>query len=104
MASPEVRDVDPAAAQDLIAAGWRVLDVRTDAEWDDGHIAGSQHVPMDRVVAEIGDHLDHPLLVVCASGGRSTRVTQYLVLQGLEAVNLDGGLLAWEAAGLPVER
>ena len=104
MASLEVKDVDPVQAKELMAAGWRVVDVRTDAEWAEGHIAGSQHVPMNQVVEEIGDHLDHPLLVVCASGGRSTRVAQYLTLQGLEAANLDGGLIAWEAAGLPIER
>ena len=99
-----VKDVDPGRAKELMESGWRVLDVRTDAEWAEGHIAGSQHVPMTQVVEDIGDHLDHPVLVVCASGGRSTRVAQYLALQGLEAANLDGGLLAWEAAGLPVER
>jgi rhodanese-related sulfurtransferase len=99
-----VQDVDPQQAKNLIDAGWRVLDVRTDAEWAEGHIAGSQHVPMNQVVEEIGDHLDHPVVVVCAMGGRSSRVAQYLALQGLEAANLEGGLFAWEAAGLPVER
>jgi rhodanese-related sulfurtransferase len=98
-----VKNVDPGEAKALIDSGWRVLDVRTDPEWAEGHIAGSQHVPMNQVVEEIGDHLDHPVVVVCAAGGRSSRVAQYLVLQGLEAVNLDGGLFAWEAAGLPVE-
>ncbi len=98
------KDVDPGEARALMDAGWRVLDVRTDPEWADGHIAGSQHVEMNQVVEQIGDHLDHPVIVVCASGGRSARVAQYLTLQGLEAVNLEGGLFAWEAAGLPVER
>ena len=104
MASQTVRDVDPGEAKKLIDDGWRVLDVRTDAEWAEGHITGSQHVPMNQVVEQVGDHLDHPVVVVCASGGRSTRVAQYLLLQGLEAVNLDGGLHAWDAAGLPLER
>ncbi|HEY0240997.1 MAG TPA: rhodanese-like domain-containing protein [Friedmanniella sp.] len=98
-----VKDVDPGGAKALMEAGWRVVDVRTDAEWAEGHIAGSQHVPMNQVVEDIGDHLDHPLLVVCASGGRSSRVADYLALQGLEAANLVGGLHAWEAAGLPIE-
>jgi rhodanese-related sulfurtransferase len=80
------------------------VDVRTDAEWADGHIAGSLHVPMTEVVEELGGHQEHPLLVVCASGVRSSRVAQYLALQGLETANLEGGLHAWEAAGLPLER
>jgi rhodanese-related sulfurtransferase len=100
----QVKDVDPTEARALIDAGWRVIDVRTDAEWADGHLAGSHHVPMDQVVEEIGAHLDHPLLVVCASGGRSARVAQYLAAQGAETANLDGGLHGWEAAGLPLER
>ena len=75
--------------------------MRTDAEWAEGHVAGSHHVPMDQVVEEIGGHLEHPLLVVCASGGRSSRVAQYLAAQGVETANLDGGLHAWEDAGLP---
>jgi rhodanese-related sulfurtransferase len=103
MASETVRDVEPGEAQQLIDQGWRLIDVRTDAEWGQGHIAGAHHVPMDQVVEEIGAHVEHPLLVVCASGGRSYRVAQYLVAQGFEAANLDGGLHAWEAAGLPVE-
>ena len=104
MASHEVQDVDPKQARQLIDAGWRVIDVRTDAEWADGHLAGSHHVPMDQVVEEIGGHLEHPLLVVCASGGRSARVAQYLAAQGVETANLEGGLHAWEDAGLPLER
>ena len=98
-----VKDVDPGQAKGLMDAGWRVLDVRTDEEWAEGHIAGSLHVPMNQVVEEIGDHLEQPILVVCASGGRSSRVAQYLALQGVETANLDGGLHAWEDAGLPVE-
>lgn len=104
MANHEVQDVDPTQARQLIEAGWRVIDVRTDAEWAEGHLTGSYHVPMNQVVEEIGGHVDHPLLVVCASGGRSLRVAQYLAAQGVETANLDGGLHAWEAAGLPVER
>jgi rhodanese-related sulfurtransferase len=99
-----VKDVDPGQAKELMDAGWRVIDVRTDAEWAEGHVAGSHHVPMDQVVEEIGGHLEHPLLVVCASGGRSARVAQYLSAQGVETANLDGGLHSWEAAGLPLER
>ena len=100
----EVKDVDPVEGKALMEAGWTVLDVRTDAEWAEGHVAGAVHLPMDQVVEEIGGHVEHPLLVVCASGGRSYRVAQYLALQGFEVANLDGGLHAWADAGLPLER
>lgn len=39
---------------------------------------------------------------MCRVGGRSAQVTQYLVAQGLDAVNVDGGMLAWDAAGRPM--
>ena len=70
----DVKDVDPLEGKALIKAGWKVLDVRTDAEWAAGHVAGSVHLPMDQVVEAVGGHVDRPLLVVCASGGRSYRV------------------------------
>ena len=42
--------------------------------------------------------------MLCHSGGRSARVTQFLEQQGYDAVNVDGGILEWEAQGLPVIR
>jgi rhodanese-related sulfurtransferase len=45
------------------------------------------------------------VLVICHSGGRSARATQWLnEAAGFEATNLDGGIVAWQGAGLPVER
>ena len=45
-----------------------------------------------------------PTLVVTEDGTKGARVAQYLKNQGIEVANLVGGLFAWEAAGLPVER
>ena len=45
---------------------------------------------------------DVPLVVVCKVGGRSAQVTAWLNRQGYEAVNLAGGMLAWEGAGRPM--
>jgi rhodanese-related sulfurtransferase len=91
------RDVDA-----LVAQGWCLLDVRTDEEWASGRIPGSLHIPMDQVVArleEVGDRV----LCVCAVGGRSARVTQYLKAQGREAVNVEGGVHGWASGGGPIE-
>jgi rhodanese-related sulfurtransferase len=59
-------------------------------------------------MGEIASRLDElpegTIYVLCHSGGRSARVTQFLEQQGYDAVNIDGGITAWEAAGLPVER
>lgn len=80
-----------------------VIDVRETIEWQHGRLEGSRLLPM----SELGQRLDEiptdqKLLVVCKVGGRSARVVQYLVQQGVDAVNLDGGLVKWEAAGRPL--
>lgn len=84
-----------------------LVDVREDDEWVAGHAAGALHVPMSDFAARSGEVSAKaaeggPVYVVCRSGGRSARVTQYLVQQGLDAVNVDGGMLDWEAAGRPL--
>jgi rhodanese-related sulfurtransferase len=97
-----------------------VLDVREPEEWDAGHLQGSVHVPMHAVPAWLdarsaqsdraraGDRSsaggaggsndggsDRRVVVVCRSGHRSAHVTAWLCEQGVDASNLDGGLLAW---------
>ena len=79
-----------------------LLDVREQDEWDAGHVEGALHIPMGQVVARIGELPDGPLYVMCRVGGRSAQVVQYLVAQGHEALNIDGGMYAWEAAGRPM--
>jgi rhodanese-related sulfurtransferase len=100
----EIVEAEPLHAQKLIEDGWYVLDVRTDAEWAEGRVPGSKHVPLADVVAGVGTRVIEPVLVVTEDGVKGRRVTQYLAHQGIEAANLVGGFFAWELAGLPVER
>ncbi|WMX46123.1 rhodanese-like domain-containing protein [Streptomyces roseicoloratus] len=84
-----------------------VLDVREDDEWAAGHVEGALHVPMSDFVARFGEVTEavadgRRAFVVCRVGGRSAQVTQYLVRQGIDAVNVDGGMLAWDGAGRPM--
>ncbi len=80
-----------------------VLDVREPEEWTAGHIEGSQHIPMSEFVQRMHEiPADRDLVVVCAVGGRSARVTAFLNQRGFHASNLCGGLHAWAAAGLPL--
>ncbi|MFH8794046.1 rhodanese-like domain-containing protein [Streptomyces sp. NPDC017941] len=84
-----------------------LLDVREDDEWQAGHAAGALHIPMSDFVARFGELTeaapqDARVNVICRSGGRSAQVTMYLAQQGIDAVNVDGGMQAWEAAGRPV--
>ena len=99
----------PTVEADAVPAEAVLLDVREPDEWAAGHIAGAVHVPMmelpQRLNYEPGPLTpDNPIVVVCKVGGRSAQVTAWLRHHGYDAVNLAGGLLAWEAAGRPLER
>ncbi|MFT4286388.1 rhodanese-like domain-containing protein [Nocardioides sp.] len=84
---------------DPLPAGLSVLDVREDVEWAYGHIAGATHIPLGELPARLDEVPVGQLLVVCKVGGRSAQATMWLSGQGYEVVNLDGGMLDWEAAG-----
>ncbi|OON73290.1 rhodanese-like domain-containing protein [Streptomyces tsukubensis] len=84
-----------------------LLDVREDDEWQAGHAEGALHIPMSDFVSRVGELTeaapqDGKVNVICRSGGRSAQVTMFLVQQGVDAVNVDGGMQAWEAAGRPI--
>jgi rhodanese-related sulfurtransferase len=83
-----------------------LLDVREDDEWVAGHVDGSRHIPMAELparFAEVSDLAEDAatgeVVVVCRSGNRSARVVAWLNQNGVDAVNLVGGLGAWAAAG-----
>ncbi|MEJ7756068.1 MAG: rhodanese-like domain-containing protein [Nocardioidaceae bacterium] len=80
-----------------------ILDVRENDEWAAGHIEGAVHIPLAQLpgrVAEVPP--DAQTLVYCKSGGRSAQATVFLKHAGRDAVNLDGGVIAWERAGRPL--
>ncbi len=81
-----------------------LLDVREDDEWEAGHIAGAQHIPLGQLAARVAEvSRDRTLVTVCRSGGRSTVALKRLRQMGYQAENLDGGVTAWAKAGLPLE-
>ncbi|WP_121257529.1 rhodanese-like domain-containing protein [Nocardioides ferulae] len=79
-----------------------ILDVREDLEWAHAHIDGAVHIPLMELPQRLAEVPDGQVLVVCKIGGRSAQAVAYLNQQGLDAVNLDGGMLGWEAAGRPM--
>lgn len=82
-----------------------VLDVRETHEWDRGHIPNARHIALgqlDKRMSEIEKFKGRPLIVVCASGNRSSSACGALKRAGFEQVfNLSGGIGAWTDAGLP---
>lgn len=83
--------------------GVTLLDVREPVEWTYGRAAGAVHVPMMEIPDKLDDlPRDEQLLVICKVGSRSAQVVGYLVQNGFDAVNVDGGMLEWAAAGKPM--
>lgn len=98
-----ISDVDPLEARLLIAGGAFLLDVREDEEWDAGHVTEAVHVPMGEVSGRLAEiPVGRTVVCVCRVGGRSGAVAGALAEGGYDVRNLAGGMLAWEAAGLPV--
>lgn len=73
----------------LIANGAVVLDVRTKAEYDAGHIKGSKHIPLDKIKAQVDGirKLNKPVITVCRSGSRSAMAKSILSGAGVEVYN-----------------
>jgi phage shock protein E len=92
--------------RDAATAGALILDVREPFEYAEGRVAGSTLVPLATVADRAGDFpKDQPVYVVCRSGNRSLVAARTLVEAGYHDVrNVDGGMIAWTAAGLPVQR
>lgn len=84
----------------------RILDVRTPGEFQTGHIPGAYNVPLDLLRehrTELLAHLDEEVVLVCRSGARADQARQALGRAGLPSLKiLGGGIVAWQAAGAPV--
>ncbi|MGW5050805.1 rhodanese-like domain-containing protein [Actinokineospora sp. NPDC004072] len=92
----------PTASVAQIPAEATLLDVREPDEWAAGHAPGAVHIPMGELAGRLDELPDAPLHVICRSGGRSARVTAYLNANGWDAVNVEGGMQSWAAAGKPM--
>ncbi len=102
----ETPEVSVLEAQQRINAGALLLDVREQNEFDEVRIGGSLLLPLSEFMGRYEDELpkDRDIVVHCRSGRRSAQVTEFLLGRGYDAVNVAGGLLAWEEAELAVER
>jgi rhodanese-related sulfurtransferase len=84
-----------------------LIDVREPAEFASGHAAGARNVPLNALDNAKGLPTNKavPLLVICASGARSSRAAAQLRKAGYSSVhNLAGGTAAWREASLPIEK
>jgi rhodanese-related sulfurtransferase len=99
-------DYTPQQVSELLRANpdLQLIDVREPYEHEAGRIAGDRLIELGRLSQEAGS-IDpgRPVIFYCRTGGRSAMATQAFAQAGFDAHNLTGGLVAWDAAGLPLE-
>ena len=100
MSIEEVSATDAAA---LVEGGAWLLDVRNDDEWAAGRAPTATYITLSEVATRCREvPTDRAVIVVCRAGARSLKAAQILAEADITAMNLIGGMHAWEAQGLPV--
>ena len=107
MSGPEElpEDLPPEQVAELHAKGEiELIDIREPYEHEAVHIAGARHVELSKLTEEAGRlNRERPIVFYCRVGGRSAMATQAFRASGFQALNMTGGLVAWDAKGLPLE-
>lgn len=87
-----------------VPSGAKLFDVREQEEWDAGHAPAAIHVPASTLAAnlEIFVEDDEDIYVICRSGGRSFQVASWLAANGIEVINVAGGMSNWASQGLEI--
>jgi rhodanese-related sulfurtransferase len=112
LAEPEAPDEAPSiaslelSARQVSGTAPVVIDVRSPEEYATGHIPGALNIPFDQVAERISEvDAPHGVALYCMVGPRARKGEAALLSAGYTSVlHLEGGLAAWQAAGLPVER
>ena len=75
--------------KEYLSKGALVLDVRTQLEWDEGHIEGSEHIVLNTIPENLDKirSFNKPIIAVCKSGGRSGAAQEFLAKNGLDVIN-----------------
>ena len=107
-AKQRITEISPGEALQQVQSGQAVLiDVREEAEFQQGHARGAKHLSKGVIEVEIEDQvpdLSQPIIAYCGGGGRSALVADNLQKMGYTNVrSLAGGMRAWNEASLPTE-
>ncbi|RUL86286.1 rhodanese-like domain-containing protein [Tautonia sociabilis] len=112
MSVETIATISPKDLEAIRASGKPIdlIDVRTPVEFRELHAEPARLVPLDQldpkaVVASRSCPADEPLYVICRTGNRARKACEMFVAAGIpNVVNVEGGTIAWEQAGLPVVR
>lgn len=95
-----VKEISSTQAADLLAAGNapQILDVRTAAEFAEGHIPGAKNIDVmsssfEQKVGQLAK--DKPYLVICKAGSRSAAACRTMSGMGFDVTNIAGGMMSW---------
>lgn len=101
----EAQDVRVADLRAALESGAYLLDVRTQAEFDEGHIDGAKLIPLNELAGRLAEvPADKTVYVICRSGNRSAQASAMLRAAGKDVRNVLGGMNDWVAAGYPVSQ
>ena len=85
-----------------------IIDIRSVAEYKNGHIKGAKNIPLNEFASGIDSFSkfkDKPVLIYCNSGNTATRAIKLLKKAGFEKINnLEGGIAAWKEANMPLSK
>jgi rhodanese-related sulfurtransferase len=98
-------DYTPQEVAELLERGAiQLIDVRQPHEHEAGRIAGARYIELTQLTAQ-AETIDRerPVVFYCRVGGRSAMATEAFRSAGFDAHNMAGGLLEWDAAGLPLD-
>ena len=99
-AQANVPTISPEEAREYLTdSNYQFIDVRTDSEYDSGHIPNSIHIPLHQIqdrMSEIDSLKNKNIIAYCRSGARSSKATKILVKAGFDVLNLSGGVLSWK--------
>jgi phage shock protein E len=105
-AKKQIKEISPNDAMHEVGCGAAtLLDVRSDQDWQTGHVRGAKHLNRGEVEIEIEEtvpDLDQRIICYCGGGSRSALVAESLQKMGYRNVrSMTGGFREWKAAGLP---
>ena len=99
-AQANIPTISPEEAREYLNdSNYQFIDVRTDSEYDSGHIQNSIHSPLHEIqdrISEIDSLKNKNIIAYCRSGARSSKATKILVEAGFDVLNLSGGVLSWK--------
>lgn len=95
--------VSPAKAKEAQDQGAMLIDVRESSEYRSGHAPGARHISVQVIERRLGEiPKERQIVVMCQSGMRSQRAAEILSRNGYQVLNVSGGIIGWQRAGLNV--